>query len=259
MVPYNEPGDRAFWCISGKCLNPGCSPGRRPGARVQAGFYPAPSCPLLSVRLAGPRLIFVPPVHFSTIPVPQQLPFGVPTPRLTSGVVAATVMVVAGVSSSVSAAAASTRPGLRSTPNRITRCRAGPISSTTQSRPPRFLPTRRSPPMPTATTPSRRLRWPDAGQCYGSTPTGAPHRRSARRARLRRHPVVLEVPLRHQHRGPGLLARRTLITATPAPGPTRPTVATSPLPAGVERGPQVHVQQRAPPRQEYGKLSYAGG
>jgi len=80
MVPYNEPGDRAFWCISGKCLNPGCSPGRRPGARVQAGFYPAPSCPLLSVRLAGPRLIFVPPVHFSTIPVPQQLPFCVPTP-----------------------------------------------------------------------------------------------------------------------------------------------------------------------------------
>jgi len=80
MVPHNEPGDRAFWCISDKCLNPGCSRGRRPGARVQAGFYPAPSCPLLSVRLAGPRLIFVPPVHFSTIPVPQQLPFCVPTP-----------------------------------------------------------------------------------------------------------------------------------------------------------------------------------
>jgi len=97
MVPYNEPGDRAFWCISGKCLNPGCSPGRRPGARVQAGFYPAPSCPLLSVRLAGPRLIFVPPVHFSTILFRNSYRFACRRPRLTSGVVAATVMVVAGV------------------------------------------------------------------------------------------------------------------------------------------------------------------
>ena len=47
---------------------------------MQAGFHPAPSCPLLSVRLADPRLIFVPPVHFSTSPFPQQLPFCVPTP-----------------------------------------------------------------------------------------------------------------------------------------------------------------------------------
>jgi len=79
MVPHNEPGDRAFWCISDKCLNPDAAPAVGWGVRVQAGFYPAPSCPLLAIRLAGPRLIFVPPVHFSTIPIPQQLSVCVPT------------------------------------------------------------------------------------------------------------------------------------------------------------------------------------
>jgi len=54
------------------------------GAREQAGFYPAPSFPLLTARLADPRLIFVPPVHFSTIPIPRQLPFCAPAP--TTGV-----------------------------------------------------------------------------------------------------------------------------------------------------------------------------
>ena len=60
-----------------------------------------------------------------------------------------------------------------------------------------------------------------------------PRWRSAYRARLQRHPVVLGVEVRRQHRALGLLA----VSQDDRPG---------------------RLQMYAPRRQEYGKLSYAG-
>ncbi len=50
---------------------------------------------------------------------------------------------------------------------------------------------------------------PQAAHAFPSPlPNRPPHRRSAHRARLQRHPVVLGLEIRHQHREAGLLARR---------------------------------------------------
>jgi hypothetical protein len=80
MVPHNESGDRAFWCISGKCLNPGCSPGRRPGGEGASGLL---SCPILPSVIRAPRrpkANLCSACSLQHYPFPQQLPSCLPTP-----------------------------------------------------------------------------------------------------------------------------------------------------------------------------------
>jgi hypothetical protein len=60
MLPHNEPGDRAFRCIDGKCLNPDVILGSRKGVGKHLSRpIPTPSVSLIRQRDSFHRLIWV--------------------------------------------------------------------------------------------------------------------------------------------------------------------------------------------------------